>query len=49
MLNQLHIHVEKEEFHWSKHAANLQKQLDETRRQLEDQISQQNRIKNHDS
>jgi len=49
MLSQLHEHVEQEESHWSTHAAELQQQLDETRRQLDNQIFQQRRQENHDS
>lgn len=54
MLSRLHGHVEREESRWSQHASDLQRQLDEAHRQLNDRIVQQNncnnnnRQKNHD-
>jgi len=36
MLSRLHGHVEEEELRWSQHAEDLQKQLDEAHRQLDD-------------
>lgn len=38
MLSRLHGHVEQEETRWSTHAADLQQQLDEARRQLDNRI-----------
>lgn len=54
MLSRLHGHVEREESRWSQHAANLQRQLDEANRQLDNRIVRQsnhsnNRQKNHNS
>lgn len=40
MLSRLHGHVEQEESRWSQHVAELQQQLDEARRQLDDRIHQ---------
>jgi hypothetical protein len=54
MLSRLHGHVEREESRWSQHASDLQRQLDEAHRQLNDRIIRQsnrrnnNRQKNHD-
>lgn len=38
MLCQLHGHVEREESRWSRYSAELQRQLDEARRQLDERI-----------
>lgn len=38
MLSRLHGHVECEESRWSRHSADLQRQLDEARRQLDERI-----------
>lgn len=38
MLSRLHGHVEQEETRWSTHAADLQRQLDEAHRQLDNRI-----------
>lgn len=45
MLSRLHGHVEREESRWSMHVEDLQQQLDEARRQLDDRIPQS---KNHE-
>lgn len=45
MLSRLQGHIDREESRWTLHAENLQQQLDETRRQLDDQIHKK---KNHE-